>query len=82
MRSKEGLTLSGVTLTKDGINAQTGDEFTNPSALECLEDGALKITWRDGTNADYLHFKEGMANPIICSKIVILSGRFNISQVD
>jgi len=77
MKSKEGYTLSTLTLTKDGIYQTTDAEFKNPSTIECVEDGALRITWEDGTNGDYLHFKAGMINGIRCRHIKILSGRFN-----
>ncbi len=80
MRSKEGLSISGVTLTADGIQKDSG-KFETPSAIECIEDGALLITWKDGSNGTYL-FEKGMRNTIICKSVEITAGKFNISWVD
>jgi len=77
MKSQEGFTLSSVTLTKEGIYKDSG-VFTRPTTIECVEDGALEITWEDGTNVAYTHFIAGMANTIKCKSVEILSGRFNI----
>ncbi len=80
MKSKEGFTLSGVTLTESGIQVTTG-VFANVTAIECVEDGQLKITWPRGSNMTY-SFVAGMANPIHCASVEVVSGKFNISQVD
>jgi hypothetical protein len=77
MKSQEGYTLSSVTLTKKGIYKDSG-VFERPSTIECVEDGAIEITWEDGTNTAYTHFKAGMRNTIRCRAIEILAGRFNI----
>ena len=81
MKSKEGFSISGITLTEQGINKDSG-KFVEPTAFECLEDGALKITWKDGTNVTYTHFVAGMANTILCKEIEVVAGRFNISWAE
>ena len=75
---KQGDTLQGLCLTEDNTAQNTvGKVFLEPTAVECIADGQLKITWKSGA-IQPVAFSTGKANPINCAKVEILAGTFNI----
>ena len=78
MMSKQGDTLQGVCLTEGNTAVDTvGAVFNNPTSIECIADGQIKITWNSGA-VQPIAMSVGKANPINCKSIEIVSGTFNI----
>jgi hypothetical protein len=78
MMSQQGDTLQGLCLTEDNTAVNTvGKIFVNPSAIECIADGQIKIVWGSGAILP-IGMSVGKANPIRCRSIEIVSGTFNI----
>lgn len=78
MMGKQGDTLQGVCLTEGNTAVSTaGQVFLEPTAVECIADGQLKVTWKSGT-IQPIAMSVGKANPINCKSVEIISGTFNI----
>jgi len=78
MQSKDGSTLQGVCLTEGNTAvSEVGKVFYNPSSIECIADGQIKIIWNSGA-LQPIAMSVGKANPINCKSIEIISGTFNI----
>lgn len=76
MKSKQGDSLVGVSLTERGT-AQTTGEFQGATGVRCVVNGTITVTWHSNATK-VITLTAGEERFIDCKSIAVTTGTFDI----
>ena len=75
-----GGNLQGATLTQWGTDITGGKAFEGVTVVECVEDGDIEVTWKDGSTQTITR-TAAWVNPIECKSVRVVSGTWVLAKV-